>query len=66
VWRLVVAADVELCLLLFFSVLSASSVLKDFTACESRKNSKAFNTENTEGAEKTKKRLTMRRGTLHL
>ncbi len=37
------------------SVPSVFSVLKDFRVCESRKNSKAFNTEDTEGTEKTKR-----------
>jgi len=38
-------------------VPSVFFVLKGFTACESRKNSKAFNTENTEGTEETRRRL---------
>ena len=55
----------RLSLLPLFSVPSVFSVLKDFTVCESRKNSKAFNTENTEGTEKTKPRLTIPRSTTH-
>ncbi len=35
---------------------SVPSVLKDFTMCDPRKNSKAFNTENTEGTEKNGRR----------
>ena len=36
------------------SVPTVISVLKDIAACELRKNAKAFNTENTEGTEKTR------------
>jgi len=47
------------CLSIVFSVPSVISVVKDFTAFASRKNSKAFNTGNIMGTERTEKKASV-------